>query len=279
MCDGPSYNGSISCGGVDMASIGSNKPRTAIGASKSAERRFFGIFLTFLAAAVVVGFAPSFFARGIVPPYAPLRPLRAIVVVHGLLAASWMLLFPLQAWLISAGKRALHMRLGKIGFAIASTMVASTYLLAIHLYHEPAPPGLSPALNVVLPLTDFFTLLVLLPIAWRWRFDMQAHKRIMVVIACLLAGAAIFRLPFGDRTSIAGFVVVHLALYATILPLWLWDLFSTGRLHRATMIASGIVAVDMFGRLLIATTPAWAAFVAALPGFGAPLGTPQPWML
>jgi hypothetical protein len=90
----------------------------------------------------------------------------------------------------------------------------------------------------------------------------------MLVIACLLAGAAIFRLPIWDRSGIAGFFVIHLALFATLLPLWLWDWRTRGRLHRATVLGSGILAVDMFGRLLIAQTAAWAAFVRLLPGFG-----------
>jgi hypothetical protein len=240
----------------------------AAGGNKLAERRFYAIYLVAILLAVLVGFAPSFYLRGLVPPYGALRPLRSIVVLHGMLATAWLVLFPVQALLISGGKRALHVQLGKIGFLLALAMIATTYLLAVHLYHEPPPPGLSPAINVVLPLTDFFTLAVLLPIGWRWRFDMQAHKRIMVAIACLLAGAAIFRLPFGDRASMGGIFVVHLALYATILPLWFWDLATSRKLHGATVTASAILAVDMFGRLLIAFTPAWAAFVAALPGFG-----------
>lgn len=42
------------------------------------------------------------------------------------------------------------------------------------------------------------------------------------------------------------------------------------RLHRATVVGSAILAVDMFGRLLIAQTAAWAAFVRFLRGFGTP---------
>lgn len=245
-------------------------PRATEQTGKQAEHRFYTTYLTILLLAVLIGFAPSFFLRGLVPPYGALRPLRAIVVVHGLLATLWLVLFPIQAWLISRGKRALHMRLGKIGFLIATAMIVTTYFLAVHLYHEPPPPNFSPAVNVVLPLTDFLTLAILLPIAWRKRFDRQAHKRIMVIIACLLAGAAIFRLPFGDRSSVGGIFVVHLALYATLFPLWLWDVTTLRKLHRATVTGSAIVAVDLFGRFLVAFTPAWAAFVAALPGFGTP---------
>jgi hypothetical protein len=178
------------------------------------------------------------------------------------------LLFPLQAWLIARGRRGLHMQLGKVGFALGAATTVTAYLLAMALYREPTAPQFPPAVNVVLPLTDVATLCVLLPLAWLWRFDGQAHKRLMLVIACLLAGAAIFRLPFWNRADVAGFVVIHLALFATLIPLWLWDWRTRGGPHRATAVGSAILAVDMFGRLLIAQTAAWAAFVRLLPGFG-----------
>jgi hypothetical protein len=249
-----------------MATVTPKMPR----ATGNAERLFYTSYMFAIFAAVLVGFAPSFFLRGVVPPFRPLKPLHPIVLVHGAITASWILLFPLQAWLISAGKRALHIRIGNWGFALGVAMTASAYVLAVGLYHEPPPPGLTPTLNVTLAFSDFLTLLVLLPLAWRWRKNGQMHKRIMIIIACLLGGAAIFRLPFGDRTTVGGLVVVHLWLYATLLPLWIWDFRTLGRLHRATMIGSAIVAIDMFGRLLIAQTPAWTAFVAAFPGFGWP---------
>jgi hypothetical protein len=220
--------------------------------------------------AIVIGFAPSFFLRGLVEPFGPLKPLRPAVLVHGLVMTAWILLFPLQAWLISAGRRALHLQLGKLGFALGAATTVTAYVVATGLYREPVAPPLTPALNVVLPLTDIATLCVLLPLAWARRMDGQTHKRLMLVIACLLCGAAIFRLPVWDRSGLAGFFVIHLALFATLLPLWWWDWRTRGRLHRATVIGSGILAVDMFGRLLIAQTAAWAAFVRLLPGFGTP---------
>lgn len=245
-------------------------PAAGPGSNKRAERRFFSTYMIVLAVAVLIGFAPSFFLRGLVEPYAPLRPLRPIVIVHGLITATWLLLFPVQARLIAANRWALHRRLGNYGFVLGAGMMVTAYLLAVHLYHEPAPPPITPAMNVVLPLCDFLTLCVLMPLAWRWRKDGPKHKRIMTAIACLLAGAAIFRLPFGDRTTLAGLVYIHIALFATLLPLWAWDLRTLGKLHSATAIASAVVFVDMFVRLPLAPTPAWSGFVAMLPGFGTP---------
>lgn len=235
-----------------------------------AERRFFTGYTLAILAAIFAGFAPSFFLRGLVEPYGPLRPLGPAVLIHGVVTAAWVLLFPVQAALIAANKRSLHVQLGKVGFALGVAMTATAYVIAIGIYHEPAPPPLTPALNVLLPLTDVMTLCVLLPLGWAWRRDAAAHKRLMLVIGCLLSGAAIFRLPFWDRTDVASIVVIHVFLFATLLPLWLWDWRTRGKLHRATVVGSAILFVDMFGRLAVAQTAAWAAFVRLLPGFGAP---------
>lgn len=240
------------------------------GSTARTERRFFTSYTLLILVAVLVGFAPSFFLRGLVEPYGPLRPLRPAVMVHGLVTAAWVLLFPVQAWLIAANRRSLHIQLGKVGFGLGAAMTVTAYVIAVGLYHEPVPPPLTPALNVVLPVTDVMALCVLLPLAWRWRRDAAAHKRLMLVIGCLLSGAAIFRLPFWDRADLASIFVIHVALFATLLPLWVWDWRTRGRLHRATAIGSTILFVDMFGRLLIAQTAAWAAFVRLLPGFGTP---------
>jgi hypothetical protein len=238
------------------------------GQGTRAERRFFFGYMLAILIAVMIGFAPSFFLRGVVQPFAPLKPLRPELLAHGVITTAWLLLFPLQAWLISSGRRTLHMQLGKAGFVLGALMTASAYVVAMGLYREPVAPPLTPAVTVVLPLTDVLTLCVLLPLAWSRRLDGQFHKRLIVVIACLLSGAAIFRLPVWDRSDIAGVFVIHLFLFATIVPLWLWDWRTLGRLHRATIVGSGILALDLFGRFLIAQTAAWAALVRALPGFG-----------
>jgi hypothetical protein len=68
-----------------------------------AERRFFSGYTLAILLAIVIGFAPSFFLRGLVEPFLPLKPLRPAVLVHAVLTTAWVLLFPLQAWLIAAG--------------------------------------------------------------------------------------------------------------------------------------------------------------------------------
>ena len=60
------------------------------------ERLFFGGMGLMVLALVFAGFAPSFFLRGIVEPYSPLRPIGPLVVLHGLAFIAW--LGPIDIW-------------------------------------------------------------------------------------------------------------------------------------------------------------------------------------
>ena len=232
------------------------------------ERLFFSIYAIALALVIFAGFAPSFYLRGVVPPYHRLNPLRPEVILHGVLAGTFILLYPLQTWLIASGRRTWHISLGKWGFALGSLMLPVGYWVAARFYHVLAklPPslGIKPALVMAAPLPDTAVLAVLLTVAWRKRFDIQAHKRLMILIACGLADPAISRFPFSSAELLSSALT-----FGTVLPLWAWDLVRNRTLHWATLFGSGLLLAKLSGRLLFATTEGWGSLVAALPGFGA----------
>jgi hypothetical protein len=234
-----------------------------------AERRFFTAYLLAITVAAFVGFAPSFFLRGIVEPVAPLQPLRLSAIIHALVVTAWVLVFPLQALLIARGRHAQHIRIGKVGFALGALAIATAYWATSVRYQDTPPPGMNHAMLVVAPVIDIVVLSIMLMLAWRWRTNGQAHKRAIVVVAGLLIGPALGRMPFLAATTLAEFLLSLLIIYLmTLAPLWLWDLSKLRRLHRVTMIGTGIVAARHIGMVLVAPTSGFSAFVAALPGFG-----------
>jgi hypothetical protein len=245
------------------AVLGAN---TTIG--KREERLFFSSYAIALTIVIFAGFAPSFYLRGIVAPYHRLAPLRPEVIFHGMLAGAFILLYPLQTWLIATGRRAWHIRVGNWGFVLGLLMLPLGYFVAASFYRVLAnlPPnlGIRPALVVTFPLLDLVALAILLAVAWRKRFDVQAHKRLMILIACGLADPAISRLPLGGEGLLAALTA------GTVLPLWLWDLARNRRIHWATLFGSGLLFVKLLSRPLVAPTDGWATLVGALPGFGAP---------
>jgi hypothetical protein len=205
--------------------------------------------------------------RGVVPPYHPLRPLRPEVIFHGILAGAFILFYPIQTWLIATDRRAWHIRLGNWGFALGLLLLPLGYFVAANFYRVLAnlPPsfGIKPALVVTFPILDLVALAILLAVAWRRRFDTQAHKRLMILIACGLADPAISRLPLGGEGLLAALTA------STVLPLWVWDFVRNRRIHWATLLGSALLFAKLLSRPLVAPTNSWATLVAALPGFGA----------
>jgi hypothetical protein len=239
--------------------------------SKRAERRFFSAYTLSIALVIFTGFAPSFFLRGIVPPYAPLDVIGPALIVHGVLAAGYVFLFPLQAALISAGRRQLHMALGNWGFALGALMIPAGYAIGALQYRKylSSDPATA-AILAGIALSAMPSLLILTVAAWRKRFDGQAHKRLMVAIACVLADPAIARLPLWSEPPFIGFVQASIAMLLMLAPLWAWDLATRRKLHWATALGTGVYFFELASRLVYVPTAGWTRVVELLPGYGWP---------
>ena len=59
----------------------------------------------------------------------------AALVVHGLFAGAWVILFAAQAWLIYFGRVAAHRRLGQWAFAVAAGLIVTTLYLFVRKFH------------------------------------------------------------------------------------------------------------------------------------------------
>jgi hypothetical protein len=106
---------------------------TAIDTTRSDSRplaRTHGTFYFAMAVAmcvvVFIGFGPSFylnayFAEPLGLP--PLRSLSSIIVVHGLVFTSWMIMLMLQTGLVVEGQVRWHRRLGIGGAVLAAAVV------------------------------------------------------------------------------------------------------------------------------------------------------------
>jgi len=64
--------------------------------SFSADRRFFSTMALIVLLSTFLGFAPSYYLRGLVPAPHPFEVLRPYVFFHGFLFSSWVILFLVQ---------------------------------------------------------------------------------------------------------------------------------------------------------------------------------------
>src|SRR5437868_12833539 len=70
---------------------------------KASERKFYSRMALFLVFLVLLGFGPSFYLRGVVPPYPRPNPtLPPTVILHGTVFTLWMAAIVAQTQLISA---------------------------------------------------------------------------------------------------------------------------------------------------------------------------------
>src|SRR6266851_4238807 len=82
------------------------------------ERRFFVGITAAMIAAILAGFAPTWFLRPWL--YQPVMlAFTPLVWLHGLLFTGWALLFITQVGLVSTNRLAVHRRLGVLGVVFA----------------------------------------------------------------------------------------------------------------------------------------------------------------
>jgi hypothetical protein len=235
----------------------------------AAERKFYTRMALFLVALVFLGFAPSFYLRGIVPPYPRPNPtLPSWVVLHGLVFTLWMLLFIAQTQLVAAGRRDLHMALGKATMLIAVALIPVMYVVAMwQVARANQPPFTDPLTWTIVPLMAIVPFAILVWQGWRRRREAQWHKRLLLSAAILIVmGPSIGRLPIAPPTLV-GFTVQFLLGLALFIPLLLWDRRTIGKVHPATKLGLSLAAISIALPLAVFWTGAdWASIASRLPG-------------
>ena len=221
------------------------------------ERRYDHVFFTsiivLMFGTVFLGFARSYFLAGVY--HAP--PLTPILHIHGGVFSLWMMVLLAQTTLVSAGRVDLHRKLGVGGFVLSCFMVVLGVLATADSVGKasylPHPPD-NLAFTVV-PLSAIFIFAVLIAFAYRARKDSAMHKRLVVLAMTGPIVAAISRWPFPwlyrnvDRATLVSFIfIVALALY---------DLWSTHKIHRATLWGSLFVILIEESRDMIGATEQW----------------------
>ena len=218
---------------------------------------FFGTTAWMMLATVFVGFAPTYYFAGVFR--APLP--STIIHIHGAVFSCWILLLVTQTSLVSAQRVDIHRKLGLAGFGLACLMpVLGWWAATDRLAHGVIAGRLDAYSFYIVPMTDMVIFAILITLAYRSRRDSAAHKRYIYVATVGLLIAAIARWPwsFVHRNA----PKAALVSYAFLVLLLAYDLWSTRKVHRATIWASGILIFVQTVRLPIGKTAAWHAFAA-----------------
>lgn len=233
--------------------------RTAALPGQTAERWFYSGMAAAMVATVFIGFAPSYYLRGVVEPYAPVLPMTPLSHLHGILFSAWTVLFVAQTWLVAGGRTDIHRKLGLTAFALLPAMIVVAVLASLHGAVRHAGPPMIPPLNfLAVPLFDIPVFAILIGAALWKRREPQTHKRLMLLTMVGMMGPAIGRLPI--VTTLPPPVVIFGLPDLFLLALIGWDLATRGRLHKATVWGGTLLVGSQALRTAVMMTPAWVAF-------------------
>jgi FtsH-binding integral membrane protein len=225
--------------------------RTAPG--RRLDHIFFSSMAVLMLATVFLGFARTYYLAGVFR--APLPSL--IIHLHGAAFTCWILLLVTQTSLVAAGRVDIHRRLGIAGFLLACLMVILGVLAATDALVRSAPLGRDAKAFYLIPLTDMLVFATLIFFAFRNRSNPATHKRLIFVGTVALLIAAIARWPIWSHRNP---ITAALVSYVFLLILVTYDLWSTRKLHRATIWAGAFLIFVQQIRIPIAHSAAWHSF-------------------
>jgi uncharacterized protein (TIGR03382 family) len=206
------------------------------------------------AAAVLVGFAPTFYLRGYFELRADQPPLSPLLLVHGLIGTLWIALFVTQSFLVLRQRTDIHRRLGIAGAVVASLLVIVGVITAIDaLRRNVEPYGLDARIwFLAVPLTGTLMFGALVAAALFRRRRPETHKRLMLLATVILLNPAFGRLvgrylPVG----LTGFLVLIFALTDLFVIIAVTYDFRTRRQVHPVFIWGGLVVLLLQPLMLV----------------------------
>jgi hypothetical protein len=227
---------------------------------RTAERVFYSGMAILLCVCVYIGFSPTYFQAGMLR--APLP--SPILHIHGAVFTLWMLLFVVQAALISARRVKWHRSFGTVAFCLPPIMIVLGVIAAIDALHRGVKIGpLDPAVSAAIPLIGIVGFTIVIYASWRARRRPDAHKRLILIATSDLVAAAFGRFPW-DRIGFPPAAGAVTGLGILLLILVVYELISIRRIHRSTMWAAPLVFASVALAVPIGMTATWHAFAAFL---------------
>jgi len=209
---------------------------------------------------VFAGFSRTFYLR----PYFQTQPLIALLILHGVVFSSWIVLLVTQTTLVATKRMRTHMRLGIAGGLLASLMILIGTVTAIVRAKGPSPvPGVNPLSFLTIPLGDMLVFASLVGAAFYFRRRADTHKRLMLLATIAILPAAVARLPFAFIQQYGPLAFFGLSdLF--IVPCLIYDIVMRGRPHRATVLGGALIVISHPLRLVIGSTHTWLVFATWL---------------
>lgn len=230
-------------------------------ARRTGFQRFFFLMLAGLYAVVaVVGFAPNFRDH-----FAGTYEIHPVAWVHGAIMTAWLALFLAQTSLVAFGSVKLHRKLGIASLGMAALVWLSMIVASLRQLAAGSFPGDEWLFDLLL-LQSVVIVLFTLYCTWgiRARRRPDTHKRLMVFTNVVLLQAAVDRMHWLTDFGLPGHWGMDVRVYALLLPLFVFDLVSLGRIYRTTLICTALLLVGHLVVNWFGGSPAWHGIASAI---------------
>jgi hypothetical protein len=220
--------------------------------------RLFYVFAAVLIAAIIfAGFSRTFYLNS----YFAKLHLPPVLLVHGFVFTSWIVLLIVQTSLVAADRADIHRRLGVFGGVLATLMIVVGVLAAIYSGRRgfTPPNGPPPLVFLVVPIFDLIVFSSLVAAGLYYRNKPDTHKRLMLLSTLGILGPGVARLPIAwilQHGLLAILGIQDLILVACIT----YDTVVHRRMHRAFLWGGLWVILSLPLRMAVASTSAWASF-------------------
>lgn len=188
----------------------------------------------------LMGFVPTYFR-----PLTEGSSFALLYHMHGFFAASWLILFLVQSFLINKRNAKLHMKLGFLGVFIAAGIVLSLHRVGFVTATRELQTGVGFGTQTFFGsgLLDPLTIGSLVTAAMILRKKPAIHKRLILLATILLLWVSWVRLryyfpPFEGNFDLFGFVFAM----SPIPIFWVIERRTLGKIH-PTMLTVGMLVI------------------------------------
>lgn len=241
----------------------------------------------FMAALFVVttlaGFIPDSLGKIALVEAGQRAPFPPVMHVHAVLMGSWLMLLLTQTTLMATGNAKYHKKLGIASFLLAPAIILTGLVLVPTMYGQvwdataAAPPEMKEKLRGGLAVrTDImllqfragllFATCVVLALRAR-RLDSGFHKRMIILATLVPLPASIDRITWLHHTMPVSPLSADLYTLVWLSPMFVWDLFRLGRVHRAYIVWFALWLPASIAVQLLWGSDWWQATAPGLLGF------------
>ena len=227
----------------------------------SFEHRFFLTVAVLFPVITVVGFAPSYYFKTVFNS----PPLPSMLVhVHGAVMSLWIVLFAVQAYLISSKQIRLHMTLGIFGVVLAAAIVVVGAMTAVAAGARASGfPGFEPLVFMMVPLAGVLIFAAIFAAAIYYRKNPANHKRLMLLTVIAFLSPSTSRLPFPFIPDLGAWWIFGVPDVIAILLL-AGDTYINGKVNKVFLTATLLLVASGPIQMWIARTGTWMQFATWL---------------